>query len=149
MADPSPEAPLERAKVHRERLAEAADALERAITGPAGNETVWRDATRDALDEVRSALGAHVEEVESPDGVFAEIMERSPRLAHAIERLRAEHTKLDQAVARVDASLGSEEATVEDVRESTLVLLADITRHRHRGADLIWDSYDFDIGVGD
>ena len=40
-------------------------------------------------------------------------------------------------------------AVVDDVREQALALLAQISRHRHRGADLLWDSYDFDIGLGE
>lgn len=149
MADRAPTTPLERVKVQRERLAEAADALERALTRPSGNEAAWRDATLVAADEVGASLAAHVDEVESADGLFAVIMSRSPRLAHEIERLRREHTNLGSEISELEVLTRSADATVDDIRESALVLLADISRHRHRGADLIWESFDFDIGEGD
>jgi len=38
---------------------------------------------------------------------------------------------------------------VEDAREGCLMLLIDISRHRHRGADLLWEFYDVDIGPSD
>lgn len=34
-------------------------------------------------------------------------------------------------------------------REAALDLLGLLSRHRHRGADFVYDAYDFDIGGGD
>jgi hypothetical protein len=149
MSERASTTPLERARVQRERLAEAADALERALTRPAADGKAWRDGTGSALGEVRAALAAHVDAVESEDGLYTEIMIRSARLAHAIDRLRSDHTKLGDEISELDALVRSPDATVDDVRESTLVLLADISRHRHQGANLVWDSYALDIGEGD
>src|SRR5690606_12550596 len=112
-----------------------ADALERAITGPAGEPDSWGDGVRAAAAEVRAALDAHVVEVESPGGLYVEITDRSPRLAHAIEVLRREHGTMGQQLDELDAVLDSRAPDVEKVREDALVLLMEISRHRHKGAD--------------
>ena len=140
---------LERVKERRERLGSAADGLERAITRAAGDEQSWRTGVRSALDEVRAALDAHVDEVEAPGGLYTDIITRSPRLTHGIERLRHDHLTMSGQIADLEAALAPDGASVETTRESALVLIAEISRHRHRGADLLWDSYDLDIGAGD
>lgn len=139
--------PLERVRVRRVRLEQAADDLEAAITGAVADESAWRARVAEALDDVQGALDDHVAEVEAPDGLYGEIMARTPRLAHAIERLRAEHGTMGAAIAGLRQGVDAE--PVEVVREGVVDLLADISRHRHRGADLIWNSYDLDIGQGE
>jgi hypothetical protein len=143
-------APLGRVRVRRVRLEQAADDLELAITGAVADGAVWRAQVAAALEEVQVALDDHVTEVESPDGLYPDIMARTPRLAHAIDRLRAEHVSMGSATAALREQVGAEGDTdVDAVREGVVDLLADISRHRHRGADLIWNSYDLDIGEGE
>jgi phage shock protein A len=143
------DATLGRVKQHRERLETAATGLETAITRPAGDAEAWAAGVRAATAEVDAALRAHVDEVEAPGGLHDEIIDRSPRLTHTVEVLRREHVSMADQVARVDAALADPEPSVETVREQALALLAQISRHRHRGADLLWDSFDYDIGAGD
>jgi phage shock protein A len=139
---------LERARQRRHALAQAADALEAALARPAGDAEAWRAQVGAALGAVDAALDDHVAEVEGPDGLYAEILERTPRLAHQIEVLRREHVDLRDRVAairpRLTASL--DEREIERIREDSLELLKQISRHRHRGADLVFESYDSDIG---
>jgi hypothetical protein len=53
------------------------------------------------------------------------------------------------AIGALRERVGGDALDVDAVREDVVDLLADISRHRHRGADLIWNSYDLDIGQGD
>jgi hypothetical protein len=147
MVDSSNTEMLGRVKGNRERLETAADALERAVTRPSGDEPVWRNAVGAAAHEVHAALAAHVVEVESPGGLFSEIMDRSPRLAHAIERLRDEHVTLGAEASELE--ILANDGTVDEVRSLALHLISGISMHRYRGAELIWESYNFDIGEGD
>lgn len=140
---------LGRVKEHRERLETAAIGLEAAISRAAGDIGVWAAGVRTAMAEVDSALQAHVDEVEAPGGLYDEIVERSPRLTHAVEVLRREHLTMAAQIGRVDAALAAPDPAAGEVREQALVLLGQISRHRHRGADLLWDSFDYDIGAGD
>lgn len=149
MADSDAAPILETVKVHRERLAAAADGLEAALARPAGDERRWREAVDRALRELRGALDAHVGAVEAPGGLYADVGARSPRLLHAIDKLREDHVTLDEQTAALEAAVAADELSVEATRESAVLLLAEISRHRHRGADLLWDSYDIDIGGED
>ena len=142
------DATLGRIKVRRERLEAAAIDLESAVTR-AGDPETWIAGVQAAATEVGAALQAHVDEVETPGGLFADITERTPRLIHAIDVLRREHGTMAEQIERLDAALADRRSSVDDIRDCALALLAQISRHRHRGADLLWDSYDFDIGSGD
>src|SRR6478752_3147297 len=96
---------LERVKERRERLGSAADGLERAITRAAGDEQSWRTRVRSALDDVRAALDAHVDEVEAPGGLYTDIITRSPRLTHGIEGLRHDHLTMSGQIDDLEAAL--------------------------------------------
>lgn len=137
------------ARERRERLAAAADGLEQAITRAPGDLPAWQQGVQAALDELRTTLVAHVDEVEAPDGLYTDISTRTPRLIHAIDRLRHDHLVLNDQVVELDGLVAADDVLVEAVRERALVLLTDISRHRHRGADLLWESYDVDIGGWD
>lgn len=139
---------LERARERRYALARAADTLEAALARPAGDADAWRAGVSAALDAVDAALDDHIAEVEGPDGLYAEILERTPRLAHQVEVLQREHVDLRQRVAAIRPQLADpvDERQVEHIREDSLELLKQISRHRHRGADLVFESYDADIG---
>ena len=147
MADDA-DSTLGRLKERREQLGDAADDLERAITG-AGDADAWRANVRGAVARVGVALDGHVREVESEGGLYDEIMASSPRLAHDIDRLRAEHEAMAQKITELSGALEGGMVPVEDAREGCLMLLIDISRHRHRGADLLWEFYDVDIGPSD
>jgi hypothetical protein len=140
-----------RARVHRERMAVAADHLEEAIARPAGNLSAWKLAVQTAVIELSDALAAHVQEVEGPGGLYDDVKDRAPQLEHRVDALRHDHDDLRSMIAELEPILAERAAPeqVTRVRELTVTLLADLSRHRHRGADLIWDSYDYDIGAGD
>jgi DUF438 domain-containing protein len=148
MSDRPDASPLSRAKLRREALAEAADALDDAVTRPAGDAVAWKQAVDSAVTAIDRALDAHIDEVEGPNGLYHEIIERSPRLVHHVEVLEREHVALRADVAKLAHLLEGPDGPnqIAQLREEAVRLLGDISRHRHRGADLIFDSYDFDIG---
>lgn len=153
MTDPTdtPTDAVSRARSRRERLAVAADELEQAVTRATADPAGWKAGVASALVALSDALAEHVTEVEAPDGLYQEILERSPRLAHDIARLRDDHDDLRRRIAEIEPMLPSPAAPeqVGVIRDRVVDLLAEISRHRHRGADLIWQSYEFDIGAGD
>ena len=50
-------------------------------------------------------------------------------------------------VADSEAPVGEDD--IDDLRERATELLGHIVRHRQRGADLIYEAYETDIGGGD
>ena len=140
-----------RARIHRERMAVAADHLEEALARPAGNLSGWKTAVQAAVIELSDALAAHVHEVEGAGGLYDDIMSRAPQLEHRISELRHDHDDLRGHIAELEPILAERAAPeqVARVRDLGVALLAELSRHRHKGADLVWDSYDYDIGAGD
>ena len=100
-----------------------------------------------AVDRMETALDAHVDVTEGPDGLFAGILRDAPRLGHGIDVLRREHEHLRSAVRSLAARL-QEPVEVAEAREEALALMAAIVRHRHRGADLVYEAYQTDLGGG-
>lgn len=139
---------LERLRVRRTRLGAAANELERVATSAAGDPVGWSAGVRAAVAEVRTALEDHVIEAEASGGLFAEVASTDPRLLPAVERLRHDHTDLAERLDRLNAALGAGDVDVERVREDVLAFRAELSRHRLRGADLLWELYDVDIGGG-
>lgn len=132
----------------RERLANAADDLEQAITSASGDAETWREQVGDALGELDAALANHVEMTESDDGLYADILSTTPRLTNPINRLIHEHVDLKHRVATLGSLLDHDpaELQVDLIRDQAFELLAHISLHRSRGAELIFESYAFDIG---
>lgn len=135
----------------RERLANTADAFEQAITSSAGDVGPWKSLVQETLVEVGDALANHVEMTEGPDGLYTDVLERTPRLTYRVERLRDDHDDLRRRIAALEPLLAEppSEPQVESIRDRGFELLEQISRHRSRGSDLIYESYDFDIGTGE
>jgi hypothetical protein len=137
---------LERLRARRVRFGRAAASLESAIVGAAGDRAVWLRSVGAALQGLRVALVDHVQEAEAPSGLYAEIAETNPRLLPAVERLRRDHADMDLRIDDLEALVDADQPSTDAVRDAALVLLSEISRHRLRGADLVWELYDVDIG---
>ena len=141
---------VERARGSRRGLRAALVDLEDAVSA-AGDVDVWSIRVGQALRRVRTALDHHVEATEADDGLLADAVRHEPRLAHRADVLRREHVDL---YGGVDEHLGRlprlrTRAETAAAQERLLQLLAAFSRHRHRGAELVYDAYATDISVGD
>lgn len=141
---------VERARGSRRGLRSALVDLEDAVSA-AGDVDIWAVRVGQALHKVRHTLDYHVEATEAEDGLLADAVRQEPRLAHRADVLRREHTELYLAV---DDSLGRlprlrTRAEMTAAQEQLLALMAAFSRHRHRGAELVYDAYATDISVGD
>jgi len=111
----------------------------------------WSAAVRDRLDRLTAALRAHIDGTEREGGLFDEILEREPRLAHGVDRLRSEHRDQMDAAGEAEARLArlDDEAGVEDVRARLHALIHQLIVHRSSGAELVYDAYNVDLSAGD
>ena len=144
-ADPESEA-LVAASERRLELKDAVSALEKAASSPSAMPS-WRDYVSQELANLRQALDRHVEVVEADDGLLAELTAQAPRLAHKIDQVRNEHPMLITATDDCIAFFNASDDT-DAIRTSILEVLSAIVRHRQRGADLVFDGYNVDIGGG-
>ncbi len=138
-----------RARVRRNELHRAMERLEATVARPAAPDG-WADAVDASLLELEDALGAHIREVEAPDGLLAEIVDVAPRLVSDVETIKNEHVELVASWARARQSLGGNgAASVTEVRRRIISLLGRLAIHRQRGSDLVYEAYNVDIAAAD
>jgi hypothetical protein len=124
--------------------------VESASASPVpGRATIWSSELHEQLDLLSSALDHHVTMTEGPDGLLADVMAAAPRLAHKVDGVRKDHTRIRRQVDAVLACLPAEESRVAPVRDQVVDLLTNLTRHRQAGADLIYEAYSIDIEAAD
>lgn len=143
---------LDHARSRRFELGDAADQAEDLIARP-GSDPRWTVRVADAVQGLRQAFDAHVSEVEHDDGLLPRLNADAPRLANGIRRMYDEHdaisAELDAAAALIRRCEGDCEAdAVDQIREAVVDVLRSISRHRQRGADLVYEAYNVDIGGG-
>jgi hypothetical protein len=143
---------LDAVRQRRAELRESINALEQALASPAvGRPLIWGERVRSVLAEVADDFREHIEVTEGPAGLHHAILDGDLRLANAVDALAVEHqqisAELAELVAETEPPVTAEDAT--DVRERATRMLGHIIRHRQRGADLIFEAYDTDIGGGD
>jgi len=141
--------PLDLIRHRRAELREAMGGVESALAAPApGRAAAWAEQAGVALGQLHSDFAEHIAVTEGPDGLYTDVLASAPRLSNAIRRLGAEHTQIAadlNAIAERMTSVASQE-DVEAVRTATTSLLARLVRHRQRGADLVFEAYQVDVG---
>lgn len=123
----------------RDAMAEVENAASRAI----GAED-WLPTLVHALVDLREALDAHTTEVEGPNGILADLVDRAPRLSAGVDEMRSDHAR----VARELSATLSEahDMTPPDLRARALEILGELAEHRMKGADLVYEAFNADIG---
>jgi hypothetical protein len=131
----------------RRDLYEAMQLLEASVARASGRDD-WNESVSDALDNLKSSLDRHVEEIEGPGGLFSEVLDMAPRLASVIENLRLEHDEM-LFVCRAASTTLSEGVDPAEVRRKVIGLLGRLAMHRQNGAELLFDAYNVDVSGGD
>ena len=143
---------LSEAKQRRATLHDALVHLEIAISSPAaGRIPEWTDLVAKEMVGVRDAFEQHVLVTEKPGGLYEEIIMRAPRLDGTVRRLKDEHPEIAERVSvmveRLDkAEIGSPAWPLDDARDDLQRFIGTVIRHRQKGADLVWEAYNVDIG---
>jgi hemerythrin HHE cation binding domain-containing protein len=135
----------EAARRQRAELLQAIQGLEQGVAAPA-REPGWRERVAQQLARLRDRLTDHIVITEGPDGLYAALLADAPRLNRPVAGLTADH---DRLLVRVDAlarRLRQPDYPVEAVRGGAGELLSQLSRHRQRGADLVYEAYATDIG---
>jgi hypothetical protein len=151
--EPSTHAPeqdfVKALRQRRAELRESMSALEQALAAPTPEgRAQWVQRVHVALVELSADFHAHIDITEGPEGLYRELGRIAPRLSDPVTRLTHEHAlireRLDGLLARASSPAADED--VDTVRGLATELLAMLIRHRQRGADLVFEAYEVDIG---
>ncbi|MGZ4590341.1 MAG: hemerythrin domain-containing protein [Actinomycetes bacterium] len=139
---------LSTVRARRAYLRRACQELETALAAPlTGRPDEWLRQVLAAVVFIRQAFEAHIAITEDADGLFNQVLADAPRLEPLVRRLRREHEDISAALATAEQELRTaEQAELERAREELTATLAEISRHRQRGADLLYEAYEVDIG---
>lgn len=142
---------LDAARVRRESLYQALVGLEDALSTPVGDGPRWRLRVAMAVDHAANRVEEHTRSVEADDGMLNQVETDSPRLACRIQRLRSDHERLEKGANALQVALAEiSDADVAErgipIRNEALEFLGLLAGHRQRGADLIYEAYQVDIG---
>jgi hypothetical protein len=143
---------LEAVRQRRAELRETLDVLQRCLAAPAADRAVvWGEQLHAALDRLTSEFALHIEVTEGPGGLHQAILGGDLRLTNQVAALAEEHGPIAADVAALAAASDAPVAIadVDELRAQGTGLLERIVRHRQRGADLIYEAFQTDIGGGD
>jgi hypothetical protein len=133
------------ARQHRPTLLGDVHALAQAIAVPPG-EPCWHERVIRCLGPVRRSFGEHVRVTEGPHGRYADLLTHAPRLTRGVLLLTREHASVAAALAALQHAVEVPGVSADELRGRAGHLLRALSRHRQRGADLIWQAYQTDLG---
>jgi hypothetical protein len=136
---------LEPVLARRETLRAAIDHLERALAAPA-HAPGWQDGVRSAMIDLRGAYNAHVSAAEGPGGIAARMVEASPRLAGPVRMLEAEHIDLETLMVGLEDCCSAAEPDPQVIRDRGVEVIDHLLRHRQKGSDLFYESFQAELG---
>ena len=142
---------LERMRAHRALMRDSVSAVGLALGASVARGGMWRERVRAALAELSHDFEDHVTLTESADGVYDRARHAAPRLSGTIDRLRAEHGELRDALRGYLAVVehGGTMADLPVFREELSTLVNRFARHRRKGDDLMHEAYAVDLGGSD
>lgn len=134
--------------IRRRRLYDAMRQLESSAARASGQDD-WLELVSVATADLREALQDHLEQTEGDRGFLEDLVRQAPRLAADARLLREEHRALVNDCARLTSLTRSHPEDVGAIRKAVLVLLGRLVEHRQRGAELLYDAYNTELGDGD
>jgi predicted RNase H-like nuclease (RuvC/YqgF family) len=125
--------------------------LEDALTTPVGDGNKWRLRVAMAVDHAAMRIEEHARQTEAKGGFLDKVLSEEPRLQRRINQLKVDHERLEKEVDALRTAVSLvDDVDVEKhstaIRNQAVELLGQLTRHRQRGADLIYEAYQVDIG---
>ncbi|MCU1375231.1 MAG: hypothetical protein JWO68_2517 [Actinomycetia bacterium] len=141
---------LHEARQQRAGLRAAVGRLEGALATPASGRAVdWAKEVGIELDLLGDALQLHIAVTEADDGLLHDIIEHAPRLAHRVARVQEDHVLLRRHLERARDGLPRRDDDVAAARDLVVDLLTAVVRHRHMGADLVYEAFNVDLEAAD
>lgn len=133
----------------RKSLYEAMQGLEAAAARASGQPD-WIEKVTESLTALSMALDRHVAEIEADDGLFAEVLDRAPRMRPIVDTLRDDHHHLKAACrSALETARANPDIKPRVMRRKILAILGRLSMHRQDGAELLFDTHNVDLAAGD
>lgn len=143
--DPIVGAPAPRPRTSPPRSGPARDVRMVALAVPP-TDPYWRQRLSLRIAGLHSAFTAHLRLTEGPYGHYAELLADAPRLARGVQILLREHVAVGARFEALCRRVDLPEVGVEELHARVESLIRELSRHRQRGADLLYEAYHTDIG---
>jgi hypothetical protein len=117
-------------------------------SGSGWDERAWCGQVSACLQQLDTAWVRHAEDNESPGGFFDQVRAEAPQLDPRLRQLHREHESLHQTI-RQTIDLVAQPVDPQAVRRDVDGLLALLSKHEQRGADVFHQAYEVDDGGGD
>lgn len=136
----------------RSQVKAAMEQVQQSLADSGLDPAVWLARLDSEVQGLRAAFDHHVS-VHEVDSFFAEILHGRPHLISHVRRLEQDHQSLDRALVALQSQLGAARtdasAAAAEVQRSCRELLESLARHRRRGATLVWEAFNHDLGGED
>lgn len=138
----------------RHRRAELHDSiamLRTALADPVDSPVVWGERVQQEVARLALDFVEHIDVTEGVGGLHQNIIESAPRLRHAVDVLTGEHDEIEVEIAELAQAAEAPVMArdVEPIRVRGTILLDRLIKHRQRGADLVYEAFEHDLGAGD
>ena len=140
---------LDELRRRRAELRESMTALEQALAAPVtGDLGRWAVRVHVALVELSADLRLHVDVTEGVGGLYTDLRDAAPRLSPAVNQLTEEHAELRQTLDDLMLLLDSPHPVTDAaaIRHGATTMLGMFARHRQKGADLVYEAFEVDVG---
>ena len=134
----------------RVRIIDLMHDLERALAAPSVTRVEpWTRRVAEQLEKLQTALHASREEINSEQGLFAEIVMESPWLLSRVEKLKRKYRELDQKIRELQRELEPSTQDATQIRQQLGQMLNALRDIQATETELIFEAIGMDLGVGD
>jgi hypothetical protein len=125
--------------------------LQSALADAVDSPVVWGERVQQEVARLALDFVEHIDVTEGVAGLHETIVESAPRLRRKVDGLTAEHDEIEADIAELAQAAEAPVMArdVETIKVRGTMLLDRLIKHRQRGADLVYEAFELDLGAGD
>ena len=142
---------LDAVRRRRAELHESIAMLQSALADEPDSPVVWGERVQQEVARLALDFVEHIDVTEGVGGLHETIVDSAPRLRRKVDQLTAEHDELEMDITELAQAAEAPVMArdVETIKVKATMLLDRLIKHRQRGADLVYEAFEQDLGAGD